>query len=185
MKRIIFALCIFFALTVCGFAKDLYTCTGADGNSVVTDTPQDEMKHCVVLKDTSRSGNMPLAESASANAGDKISIFYNNCTQSCKKSGKCDSGMSGSDLQNCLNYCNNLQGMFKMNAAVLDNPMMQNSLKGFECLANAGSCDAMKECHKYFEDLQTMSGSMSQSMKGIPGISQGINPDAAQQQGKQ
>lgn len=191
MKRIIFTLCIFFALATCGVAGELYTCTGPDGNSIVTDTPQDGMKNCSALKYTSKSGTLPAAgasaakstssgANAGANSGGKVSGFYNNCTQACNKSGKCESKMSDGDLKDCLQYCGTLNEMFKVNATIIDNPIFQNSFKGFECLANAESCSAMKDCQKYFDDLDAIKGTMSQSPGGIPGIISGVTPNAAQ-----
>jgi hypothetical protein len=186
MKQAIFALCIFFALIVSGVAGDLYTCTGPDGHSVVTDNPQDGMKNCVVLNDTSKTGNPSAAGSSTgavagsgantgATSGDKVASFYKNCTQSCNKSNKCESGMSEKDLKDCLQYCGSLQEMFKINTAIIENPLFQNSLKGFECMASAGSCDAMKDCQKNFNDITALKGTLSQSQKDIPGINPGIN----------
>jgi hypothetical protein len=172
MKRIIFTLCIFFALSTYGAAEDLYSCTGPDGNSVVTDTPQDGMKNCVVLKETPKAGN---TTASATGAGDKVASFYNNCTQACNKSNKCESEMSAGDLKDCLQYCGSLQEMFKINTAIIDNPLFQNSLKGFECMANAGSCTAIKDCQKHFDDLTALKGTMSQSLKGIPGTNSEIN----------
>jgi len=51
MKQIIFILCIIFALITYANAGEIYNCIDRDGNSIVTDNPQDGMKNCV-LKDS-------------------------------------------------------------------------------------------------------------------------------------
>lgn len=178
MKRIFFSLCIFFAFTTCGVAGELYTCTGPDGNSVVTDTPQEGMKDCVVLKDIPQKGNTTASASAAgsgASSGDKVARFYSNCTETCNKTGKCKSKVSDGDLNDCLQQCGSLHEIFKTNSSLIDNPLFQNSLKGFECFAKAESCSAMQDCQSHFDDLTALKGTMSQSLKGIPGGTSGIN----------
>jgi hypothetical protein len=54
MKRIFIAMFIFFSLFIffaSANAGELYNCTDSDGNQIVTDSPQDGMKDCV-LKDS-------------------------------------------------------------------------------------------------------------------------------------
>jgi len=52
MKQIfILTLCVFFALIISANAGDLYHCLDLNGNSIITDTPQDGMTNCV-LKDS-------------------------------------------------------------------------------------------------------------------------------------
>ena len=52
MKQIfILTLCVFFALITSVNAGQLYHCIDSNGNSIITDTPQDEMTKCV-LKDS-------------------------------------------------------------------------------------------------------------------------------------
>ena len=48
MKRIIFTLCVFFALVIFANAGELYRCIDSTGNSVFTDSPQDGMRDCVL-----------------------------------------------------------------------------------------------------------------------------------------
>jgi hypothetical protein len=52
MKQIfILSLCVFFALIISANAGELYHCIDLNGNSIITDTPQDGMTKCV-LKDS-------------------------------------------------------------------------------------------------------------------------------------
>jgi hypothetical protein len=52
MNRIfILTSCLIFALLTSAHAGELYTCIDRDGNSIITNSPQDGMKGCV-LKDT-------------------------------------------------------------------------------------------------------------------------------------
>lgn len=51
MKTIILTLFFLVLITASASAADVYNCTDANGNTVVTDTPAEGMKNCV-LKDT-------------------------------------------------------------------------------------------------------------------------------------
>jgi hypothetical protein len=44
MKKIIFILCIFFALISVAFAAEMYQCVDKDGNSFITDNPPQDVK---------------------------------------------------------------------------------------------------------------------------------------------
>jgi hypothetical protein len=48
MKRILFTLCVFFAFITSAYAGEMYICTDRNGNAIVTDSPQDGMKNCVL-----------------------------------------------------------------------------------------------------------------------------------------
>lgn len=51
MKRILFTLFILVAFTTSANAGEMYSCIDRNGNSIVTDSPQDGMENCV-LKDS-------------------------------------------------------------------------------------------------------------------------------------
>ena len=53
MKRILLTLCVFIAFTTFANAGELYICIDRDGNSIITDIPQDGMRNCI-LKDSYR-----------------------------------------------------------------------------------------------------------------------------------
>jgi hypothetical protein len=44
MKRIIFTLCIFFALAIAAHSADVYNCVDKNGNSFITDNPPQDAK---------------------------------------------------------------------------------------------------------------------------------------------
>jgi hypothetical protein len=48
MKQIVLILCVFFAFITSTYAGELYNCIDRDGNAIITDTPQDGMKNCVL-----------------------------------------------------------------------------------------------------------------------------------------
>jgi hypothetical protein len=49
MKQIfILTLCVFFALITSANAGELYHCNDGNGNSIITDTPQDGMTNCIL-----------------------------------------------------------------------------------------------------------------------------------------
>ena len=48
MKQIVLTLCVFFAFITSTYAGKLYNCIDRDGNEIITDIPQDEMKNCVL-----------------------------------------------------------------------------------------------------------------------------------------
>jgi hypothetical protein len=48
MKQIVFTLCVFLASVIYVNAGKLYICIDRDGNSIVTDSPKDGMKNCVL-----------------------------------------------------------------------------------------------------------------------------------------
>lgn len=54
MKQIIFILCIFFAFLTCANAGEMYDCIDRNGNSIVTDNPQEGMKNCVLKVSSSQ-----------------------------------------------------------------------------------------------------------------------------------
>jgi hypothetical protein len=97
MKRIIFTLCIFFALVISINAGELYLCIDRDGNSIVTDNPQDGMKNCV-LKD---SDIKPSPEEP-ANAEEKVVVEKDNAIVKAKETPEA----KVKRINNCINCCN-------------------------------------------------------------------------------
>ena len=57
MNRIFIILCIFFAFITFANAGEMYRCIDRDGNPIVTSSPQDGMKNCVL--DNSREDPAP------------------------------------------------------------------------------------------------------------------------------
>lgn len=51
MKRILFTLCILVAFITSAYAGEMYSCIDRNGNSIITDAPQDGMTNCA-LKDS-------------------------------------------------------------------------------------------------------------------------------------
>ena len=98
MKRIIFTFCVLFTLVIYVNAGELYTCIDLDGNSIVTDNPQDGMKNCV-LKD---SYIKPSSEE-SANEKGKVIIKKDNIIVKTKEPTE----ESEKRINNCISCCNN------------------------------------------------------------------------------
>jgi hypothetical protein len=122
MKRIIFTLCVFFALAVSVNAGELYLCIDRDGNSIVTDNPQDEMKNCV-LKD---SDIKPLPEEP-ANGKEKVVVEKDNAIVKAKEAPKANV----TRINNCISCCDNrVPGCYNYTA---DNRL---------CLAESQNCVA-------------------------------------------
>lgn len=48
MKRILLTIAIFIAMVTVSNAGELYSCIDRDGNRIITDSPQDGMKNCVL-----------------------------------------------------------------------------------------------------------------------------------------
>jgi hypothetical protein len=44
MKRIIFTLCIFFALAIAAYSAEFYNCVDKNGNAFITDNPPQDAK---------------------------------------------------------------------------------------------------------------------------------------------
>jgi hypothetical protein len=91
MKQIIFTLCVFLALVISVNAGALYVCIDSDGNSIVTDSPKDGMKNCV-LDD---SYIKPSPEEPTNEKGKAI--------VKAKETPKA----STTRINNCINCCNN------------------------------------------------------------------------------
>ena len=122
MKQIILTLCIFFAFIVSTYAGEMYDCTDANGNAIVTDSPQDGMKNCV-LKDSykEQSPEEPTNEKALLDKDNAITKAketsktsykrINNCIDCCnKKILNCynytaDSRLCAAENQNCVATC--------------------------------------------------------------------------------
>jgi hypothetical protein len=91
MKQIIFTLCVFLALVISVNAGELYICIDRDGNSIVTDSPKDGMKKCVLNDSYSK----PSLEEPT-NEKEKAIV-------KAKETPKA----STTRINNCINCCNN------------------------------------------------------------------------------
>ena len=121
MKRRFTAMFIFFGLFILftsANAGELYKCIDSDGNKIVTDSPQDGMKDCV-LKDSYEdpSPEEPTNENGKAIVKEKetpkaITTRINNCFNCCyNKIRACynytaDSRLCIAEKQNCDATCN-------------------------------------------------------------------------------
>ena len=91
MKQIVFTLCVFLALVISVNAGELYICIDRDGNSIVTDSPKDGMKNCVLNDSYSK----PSPEEPT-NEKEKAIV-------KAKETPKA----SATRINNCINCCNN------------------------------------------------------------------------------
>jgi hypothetical protein len=91
MKQIVFTLCVFLALVIYVNAEELYICIDRDGNSIVTDSPKDGMKNCVLNDSYSK----PSPEEPT-NEKEKAIV-------KAKETPKA----SATRINNCINCCNN------------------------------------------------------------------------------
>ena len=98
MKQIVFTLCVFLASVIYVNAGKLYICIDRDGNSIVTDSPKDGMKNCV-LDD---SYIKPSPEEPT-NEKMKAIIEKDNAIVKTKETPKA----STTRINNCINCCNN------------------------------------------------------------------------------
>jgi hypothetical protein len=124
MKRIIFTLCVFFALAVSANAGDLYICIDRDGNSIVTDSPQDGMRDCVLKEsdvkpspeETASEKEQVVIENDNVVVKEKEPpeakvTRINNCIRCCdSKVQSCynytaDSRLCIAETQNCVAMC--------------------------------------------------------------------------------
>ena len=92
MKRIILMLCIFSALLTAAYAGEIYRCTDRDGNTIITNNPQDGMGKCV-LKDTY---NDSLPQEKRMMELKKIRL---------NSGGKNSNSRSSKDESSSINYC--------------------------------------------------------------------------------
>jgi hypothetical protein len=118
MKRIIYILCVFFTLIISVNAGEMYICIDRDGNSIVTDSPQDGMKNCVLENSYKKSSPEEQANEkdnalVKEEETPKKSIRrINNCIKCCNnKIYSCynytaDSRMCMAEQQNCVATCN-------------------------------------------------------------------------------
>jgi hypothetical protein len=98
MKQIIFTLCVFLALVISVNAGELYICIDRDGNSIVTDSPKDGMKNCVLNDSYSK----PSPEEPT-NEKEKAIVEKDNAIVKAKEKPKA----STTRINNCINCCNN------------------------------------------------------------------------------
>jgi hypothetical protein len=128
MKIMILTLCFFIFFLNFSNAGELYNCTDRDGNSIVTDSPQDGMKNCV-LKDSyvNQSQEEPANEkekeedapvkkdnafAKAKSAAEAREKRINNCFNCCRdKSSACYNYTANGSLclaenQNCAATCN-------------------------------------------------------------------------------
>jgi hypothetical protein len=117
MKQIVFTLCIFLASVIYVNAGELYICIDRDGNSIVTDSPKDGMKNCVLNDSYSKpSPEEPTNEKEKAIVKAKetpkaSATRINNCINCCNnKSLACynytaDGRLCTAENQNCVATC--------------------------------------------------------------------------------
>ena len=98
MKQIVLTLCVFFAFINSTYAGELYNCIDGDGNAIVTDSPQDGMKNCV-LNDSYKK---PSPEEPTNEKGKAI-IKKDNAIVKAKETPKA----STTRINICINCCNN------------------------------------------------------------------------------
>lgn len=79
MKRIIFTLCFFLTFLISAYAGELYECIDHDGNSIITDIPQDGMK-CDLKSDSGIDTVFP--------SNMKVGPSYKECMQELDTAGK-------------------------------------------------------------------------------------------------
>ena len=96
MKQIVLTLCVFFAFINSTYAGELYNCIDGDGNAIVTDSPQDGMKNCV-LNDSYRN------QSPEEPTNEKAIVEKDNAIAKAKETSRA----SNTRINNCINCCNN------------------------------------------------------------------------------
>ena len=117
MKQIIFTLCVFLALVIYVNAEELYICIDHDGNSIVTDSPKDGMKNCVLNDSYSKpSPEEPTNEKEKAIVKAKetpkaSTTRINNCINCCNNkilacyNYTADGRLCTAENQNCVATC--------------------------------------------------------------------------------
>ena len=117
MKQIIFTLCVFLALVIYVNAEELYICIDRDGNSIVTDSPKDGMKNCVLNDSYSKpSPEEPTNEKEKAIVKAKetpkaSTTRINNCINCCNNkilacyNYTADGRLCTAENQNCVATC--------------------------------------------------------------------------------
>jgi hypothetical protein len=117
MKQIIFTLCVFLALVISVNAGELYICIDRDGNSIVTDSPKDGMKNCVLNDSYSKpSPEEPTNEKEKAIVKAKetpkaSTTRINNCINCCNNkilacyNYTADGRLCTAENQNCVATC--------------------------------------------------------------------------------
>jgi len=117
MKQIVFTLCVFLALVIYVNAGELYICIDRDGNSIVTDSPKDGMKNCVLNDSYSKpSPEEPTNEKEKAIVKAKetpkaSTTRINNCINCCNNkilacyNYTADGRLCTAENQNCVATC--------------------------------------------------------------------------------
>jgi hypothetical protein len=117
MKQIVFTLCVFLALVIYVNAEELYICIDRDGNSIVTDSPKDGMKNCVLNDSYSKpSPEEPTNEKEKAIVKAKetpkaSTTRINNCINCCNNkilacyNYTADGRLCTAENQNCVATC--------------------------------------------------------------------------------
>jgi hypothetical protein len=125
MKQIVLTLCVFFALITSTYAEELYNCIDSDGNAIITDTPQDGMKNCVLKnsyikqspEEPTNEKGKAIVEKDDAVAKAKVALKarntrINNCIHCCdNKISSCynytaDNRLCIAENKNCVATCN-------------------------------------------------------------------------------
>lgn len=97
MKRILFISCVFFALAISVNAGELYRCIDSTGNSVLTDSPQDGMRDCVI----DESYVKPAPEET-VDAKEQINVEKDNVVAKEKEAHR----PNVTHINNCIGCCN-------------------------------------------------------------------------------
>ena len=98
MKQIIFILCILFAFITSTNAGELFSCMDRDGSPVITSSPQDGMKNCV-LKDS----YIKTSPEEPTNEKEKAIVEKDNTVEKTKETPEA----SKARIKNCIDCCNN------------------------------------------------------------------------------
>jgi hypothetical protein len=116
MKQLVLILCVYFTFITAGFAGEVYNCIDRDGNAIITDTPQDGMKNCVLKDSFSKpSPEKPTKEKAVEKAKETPKVSQariNSCINCCNnKIPSCynytaDGRLCNAENQNCAAMCN-------------------------------------------------------------------------------
>ena len=100
MKQIVLTLCVFFAFITSSYAGELYNCIDSDGNAIVTDSPQDGMKNCVLNNSYKKPS---LEEPTNKKENEKAIEKKDNTLVKAKETPQA----STTRINNCINCCNN------------------------------------------------------------------------------
>jgi hypothetical protein len=93
MNRILITVCLLFGLVASANAGTLYSCIDQDGKAVVTNSPQDGMRDCVIKDSQEDFTDRETDEKSNVNK--QSGSYGTNVNQ----------GSSGQDKKKCINEC--------------------------------------------------------------------------------